>query len=358
MREGRAGGRGRSRPAANACSLCQSGFRRDLLLRPRFLSRLKPLRQRALPKRLRRLFALFCLGVAALGLAAALGRHGALAAEAPPPVAALLSREIRPYVLAVDALEAALHRPVSRLYLEDGPAAVSATLEDFLRRGAVFAAVGLDALETLSRLDPPPPMVALMVITPPRPPRPGAPTPSAVVLGIPLEEQLRRIGALFPRVRSVAMPVPFAPSEGPSGAPADASPLIGPAVRRFVVAHPADWDRFFAVDAAEADAVLFVPHPMLASTALIRHGVAQCLLRKKIPIGYNAAFHEAGAAMSFLVDAAGVGREGARLVEALGHGQTGLVVTAPYRVRLKEKTLRHLGLSVPQGLEGDVEVQP
>jgi len=328
-------------PGTNAPRPCRSGFRRSASL-----------------EWFGRLLAFFSLIAGIFLLAAVFGMDPAWAADEPPPVAALLSREIRPYVVAVDALEAALHRPVHRLYLEDGPAAVSAALEDLVRRRALFAAVGPKAVETLFRLSPPPPMVALMVVTPPHAPRPGTPAPPAVILDIPLEEQLRRISALFPQVRAVAVPVPFGASEAPSGTRLETKSLSGVAVHRVVVSNPGTWDRFFAVDAAPADAVLFVPHPMLASTTLIRHVVTQCLLRKKIPVGYNMAFHEAGAAMSFLVDPSGVGRQGARLMEALEAGKTGLVVTAPYRVRLKEKTLQHLELTVPERLESDVEVQP
>lgn len=276
-----------------------------------------------------------------------------------PQVVVVLSREIRPYVLAAQGLENALGRPVVRLYVEDGPSALYPAMTELERGGAVFVAVGDEALEMVSRLDPTPPTTALMVLNLSPWPASARSALSAVLLQIPLEEQLVRIAALLPRIKTLGVPMSTAGARDVfSSALAALKSAVPFTLRPLLLQDPSGWSSLLAATPAPAEALLFIPDPALGTVSLIRYVTAQCLLRNIIPIGYNRAFHEAGAAMSFIVDYEGVGREGARLVEAMARGRTGTVLPPPYRVWVKEKSWRHLALPLPESLPDGVEVHP
>ncbi len=154
----------------------------------------------------------FRLGVAAL-MVAVLGT-AARGADQPGFTVALISREIRPYLLAVESLEKALGQPVFRLYLEDGTAHVDAMVRRPQRTPDAVVAVGPEAADYLSSMESVPPLLALMVVSAPSWPK-DSPAPSAVILQIPLQEQLGRLKTVFPDLNAVA--IPSAPGKAAGG---------------------------------------------------------------------------------------------------------------------------------------------
>lgn len=293
-------------------------------------------------------------GVAALVLTLCLS---AAADDVPSPVA-FLSREVRPYLLAVEALERELGRPVPRLYAEDGLSALEAALERLPERGRAVVAVGPEAVETVARLHPVPPTVALMVVDPPPWPA-DAPPLGAVVLRLPLEDQIQRLHAAFPFMGHVAVPV-TPPGLGEAMVQAFSS-LRRPfpfRVLTFPLSERPAWGQFLdQAAAAGARVVVFPPHPDLAATALLRHVTAQTVLRRMMPVGYNRLFLEAGAGAAFVADAAGVGREGAALLRDGRFGVESLRRIAPYRLVIKTAVVHYLGVAPADPLPEGVSVE-
>lgn len=294
------------------------------------------------------------VGVAALVLTLCLS---AAAHDVLHPVV-FLSREVRPYLLAVEALERELGRPVLRLYTEDGLSALEAALERLPERGRVVAAVGPEAVESVSRLHPVPPTVALMVVDPP--PWPGdAPPLAAVVLRLPLEDQIQRLHAAFPSLGPVAVPVgPPAMSEAVVQAFSSLRRPFPFRVWTFPLSEPPAWGQFLdQAAAAGARVVVFPPHPDLAATAVLRHVTAQTVLRRMMAVGYNRLFLEAGAGAAFLADAAGVGRVGAALLRDGRFGVESLVRIAPYGLVIKAAVVHYLGVAPADPLPEGVSVE-
>ncbi len=85
--------------------------------------------------------------------------------------------------------------------------------------------------------------------------------------------------------------------------------------------------------------------------------VAETILRRILPIGYNRAFLEAGAGAAFLFDPEETGRLAAEMLRSQRFGQEPMVRGAPYRLVLKGATLRHLGWNVPEPLPQGVDVE-
>lgn len=297
----------------------------------------------------------FRLGLAALILAVCASARGA---DQSARTVVVLSREIRPYLLAVEALEKALNRPVLRLYLEDGPARITDTLEDPSLPMDAVVAVGPEAANLVASSNPNAPMLALMVATPPSRFQLEAPL-SAVVLSIPLEEQLDHLHRVLPDLNAVAVLLPPDPPWRDLSRTLALFQTLAPL--RAIPLSPADPPALErTLDAAveqRAQAVLFVPHSALASTAVIRHVVRQAVLRRLLPVGYNRSFLEAGAGAAFLFDPEDAGKLAAQVLASPRWGREPVVQVAPYRLVLKASTLKHLNLALPEPLPSGVVVE-
>lgn len=279
-------------------------------------------------------------------------------ADSPASVLAVISREIRPYLLVVESLEASLGRPVTRVYVEDGPVRIQSAVRDPEKPPGAVVAVGPEAADFLATVHAGPPTLVVMVVA--VPPWPAdSPAPSALVLHIPLEEQLRRLQEVFPDLGLVAVPVG---SESTQDAVHRALAAVRTAafgrVLPLPLQDPPAWSRVLDTAAAKgARAVLFLPEPTLGSTTVIRHVVAEAVLRHLLPIGYNRLFLEAGAGAAFVFDPVDTGRRAAELLRWERFGKEPLVQAAPFRLRLKAATLRHLGMAPPHPVPEGVEVE-
>lgn len=271
---------------------------------------------------------------------------GVSSAGAGPPVA-VISRDIRPYMLAVEGLEAGVGHSVRRVYVEDGGPRLLGELEDLAAGSSVFVAVGPQALEALAALPTVPPTVAVMIWDIPTSVATRMPHLRAITLQIPLADQLKVLTALFPNLQAVAVPV--RPEQETTWLREGLS-LMGDAmatrVRRIALKDRSNWSEIWTAGLPHPSAVLFRPDPALASPTVIRHVITQCLLRKILPVGYNAFFHEAGAGVSFVVDYEGIGRRAAVLLQRSRPDEGG-VEPPPFRVWFKERSVRFVGLVPP-----------
>ncbi len=298
----------------------------------------------------------FRLGLAAL-MVAVLGT-AARGADEPGFTVALISREIRPYLLAVESLEKALGRPVFRVYLEDGSARVHAVLRRPERPPQAVVAVGPEAADFVASMEAMPPLLALMVVSAPSWPK-DSPPPSAVILQIPLEDQLGRLKAVFPDLDAVVVPSESEKASADFGRVlAGVRAASGLRVLPLALEDPPVWSRFLErASEMGARAVVFLPHASLTSTAVIRHVVAETILRRMLPIGYNRAFLEAGAGAAFLFDPEETGRLAADMLRSERFGKEPVVQGAPYRMLVKGATVRHLGWSLPEPLPSGVDLE-
>lgn len=140
----------------------------------------------------------------------------------------------------------------------------------------------------------------------------------------PLEE----IRQLLPGVKTVG--VIFDPANNKGWVMrAQASSLFDPVtLLPLPVKKESDLTRLYQGGFAGVEALLFIPDPTVSSPTLISHLIKQAFVRKIPVIGYNRFFHGSGAAVSVLIDYAGVGKQAAEMVETLLE-EGGCTSTAP-----------------------------
>ncbi|MBC7357622.1 MAG: hypothetical protein H5U10_03690 [Desulfacinum sp.] len=275
-------------------------------------------------------------------------------AQPPPVVTALISQEIRPYLLAVEGLEASLPYPVRRVYLDGPQGRTLRAVEEAVRAGAVCVAVGPESVRMVEQTADPPPVVAVMVLD--LPAGPGG--SCGVSLRIPLETQAGLLRETFPGLRRLG--VLFDPGSDPSWFDrCRAASAAGPVEVVPLPVHGSRGpSRLFEGPGPDVDALLFVPDPAVVSKTVIRYVITQCVVRKILPVGYNSFFHEAGAGASFVLDYRRAGEAAASLVDHRLRGRPCPPVTPPFRLWVKKKTVQAVGMELGEPVPSCVEERP
>ena len=265
------------------------------------------------------------------------------------PVGILISREIAPYVAMVEGLEDALgNQPLQRYFLdrEGRPYSLAAPGGLFdPRRFSVLVAVGPEALRFLHDLGSDVPLVHAMVLNP------GNVIGDArsnslcgITLNIPPATQIFSIRRHFPALKRLG--VLFDPANNQSwfdqaaaAAGASGIQLVPLQVyqARGRVLLPSDFQR--------TGAVLFIPDRSIISQTVIRHVIKEAALHGIPVIGYNQFFHDAGAALSIVIDYRGVGAQVANRVAGILDGN-GCQEEEPaaFRVQINRSVWKALGL--------------
>jgi len=259
------------------------------------------------------LFLLLAIGLPAAG------------AASEKPACVLISREIAPYIAMVEGLEDALGNQLLQRYFlnrEGQPYTLAGPGGVFdPRRFSVLVAVGPEALRFLHGLGTDVPLVYAMVLNPGNVVGSAAPDFfCGVTLNLSAATQifsirrhfpdLNRLGVLFDPVNNQDWFDQAADVGRASGI--ELIPLRVHQVRGRVVL-PADFQR--------AEAILFIPDRSIISQTVIRHVIKEAALHGIPIVGYNQFFHDAGAALSIVVDYRGVGGQVARQVEHLLAGK-------------------------------------
>ena len=278
------------------------------------------------------------------------------------PVALFISQEIKPFIEMVEGFEKTLNYPTLRVILDQkghpfshdkkyrGPqidhyaygVAVGPRALSYLVDQARLSLPPLDAGNTSSlSSEPYAKILYAMVLNPDRI------MPSGISLcGISLDpftrQSLEEIHNIIPEVKTVG--VLFDPANNDSWiAHAQDTHLFGAMTLLPLPVHKqSDVIRRYHEGFSGVDALLFIPDPTVSAPTLITHLIKQALARNIPVIGYNGFFHRSGAAVSVLVDYAGIGEEMAHMVELMLIGEGCRSREPAYTISTNEKVLKLL----------------
>ncbi|MEZ0328939.1 MAG: hypothetical protein ABWK15_05190 [Dissulfuribacterales bacterium] len=248
-----------------------------------------------------------------------------------PRVSAVLSSEIRPYMQAMEGLRSAFPFYIPTFSMANPELAAKMLHEnDYDRVVAVGSNAARLALQNVSDKKK---VVVLMILDIRENFGEGL---CGVDMRVPIEEELRgiseqlgvnlRIAVLFSTEEN-AMRVMNAEQ---------AAKKLGVRLTAWRVAERADALNRLNSEAGTVDCLLFLPDPIFDSETFISHLVKTALLKGVAPVGYNRFFVETGAALSFNLDYAGIGRQGSAFLNDLS--MCG-ILTPAFQVEVNGKSL-------------------
>ena len=263
-------------------------------------------------------------------------------------VAVLITREIAPYIAAVDGLEEALvNSKTQRFFLDKNGvpyslSGSSATLKP--EQYAALVAIGPDALHYLLANQGPPPISFGMILNPQHLFKDYLYPACGVSLNLPIRGQLtallehlpwlKRLGVLFDpdnnrlwyrnaSVMANQLGIELVPLEVETNA--GQISIVG--------------------DIAQVDAILFIPDSSIISRVVIQYIIKQAFLSEIPVVGYNKFFLDSGATLSFIIDYEQIGRQLAGLVEKqLITGVFDGVIAPNFSVKINPETWKLLHL--------------
>jgi len=257
-------------------------------------------------------------------------------------VAVLISREISPYISAVNGLESILTNVrTQRFFLDKNnvPYSLSGSSEKLkTEQYAALVAIGPDALRYLLADQIAPPVLFGMILNPQLLFKNNLNPSGGVSLNLPIEVQfttlfesmpwLKRLGVLYDPDNSQSWYDQAAVIAARTGF--DLVPLqVNGSAGSIDVAD----------DFAGLDAILFIPDSSVISKVVIQHIIKQAFLRKIPVIGYNKFFLDSGATLSFMIDYEQVGRQLAYLVKKqLVTGISVGVISPNFRLQVNTDT--------------------
>ncbi len=260
-------------------------------------------------------------------------------------VAVLLSREIAPYVVMVEGLEARLRAPVHRFFLDEkgSPYSLGGHGGQLLAgEYDALVAVGPEALAYLQTLPGSVPLLFAMVLNPEKTRKPGKAPLCGVSLNIPAEAQFAALLARLPGLRRLG--VLFDPANNQEWFAAATAPAAARGIELVPLRVERQVGRLELVgDFAGLDAILFIPDKSIVSKAVIQHVIKQAVLQRTPAVGYNRFFVDSGAALSLLIDYRRVGAQVAAQVERLQAGGKCAEILAPeFELAVNEEVWRKI----------------
>lgn len=262
-------------------------------------------------------------------------------------IGVLISREIAPYAAMVEGLESTLKVPVRRFFLDDkgqpftlggGAATLDPQAYDAL------VAVGPEALHYLGPLVESRRLAYGMVLHPEAVLTRLPARPCGVSLDLPAEAQLAAILQHLPDLERLG--VLFDPANNQAWFDSAATVAVAKGFTLVPLQVLRQEERLDLVgDYARLDAILFIPDKTVISKAVIQFVIKQAVVKKIPVIGYNQFFHDAGAALNFMIDYQGVGEQVALQVERLLAGESCQGATVPrHRAVVNQEVWRALDL--------------
>lgn len=242
----------------------------------------------------------------------------------------IISRNIRPYLEASEALRAALDASlkadihVYELFRYKGNARKS--LADQLRtqgQGALFISIGPEATAFLWQEAAPPGERKLysIVLNPDTVSSDISPD-CGVSLNIPPSLQLAAIGRCLPDARRIGIFYDPQFNTGFFAQAERAADLQGLGLVPLQVSAKKEIPDVFSAAIQELDAIWLIPDRTVISESIAQYIIKQSILQGVPVVGYNQFFYNSGAAAAFVFDYAELGRQTARMaIERLQTGE-------------------------------------
>jgi len=282
-----------------------------------------------------------------------------------PNVAILVSRDIRPYVEAVEGMSAVLSEissaKVQVFSLEKFKGKSRDVLIQTLtgEKFDLFVAFGPEAVR-LTREEPALEKTAWlysMILNPPAVSG-QAETACGVPLDIPAKRQLemiaqgltagKRLGLLYdPRYNSEFFMK--ASAEAPSR-DLKIVPLKVSSKKDIPAVLKQNWENI--------DALWLIPDQTVISESIVQYIIKDALFKKIPVIGYNRFFYESGAALAFIFDYEEVGRQTGRMAAGVLMGKACEKETPLFHVWMNLRVFDKLGITVPEKKSPSMEAGP
>lgn len=283
-----------------------------------------------------------------------------------PKVAIVVSRDIRPYIEAVEGMNAVLAESAA------GAKVQVFSLEKFRGKGLealaqslagekfdLFVAVGPEAVK-FAREKPGLEKAAWlysMILNPPAPSG-QAGTVCGVPLDIPVQRQLEMIGQGLGSVERLGLLYdPRYNAEVFRRAAAEASPF-GLKVVPLRVSSKRDIPAVLKQGWENIDALWLVPDQTVISESIVQYIIKEALFKKIPVIGYNRFFYESGAALAFVLDYEELGRQAGRLAAGMVKGRSCEREAPLFHTWLNLRVIDKLEIAVPEKRPPAIEVGP
>ena len=282
-----------------------------------------------------------------------------------PKVAILVSRNIRPYIEAVEGVSSVLSEAanvkIQVFRLEKFKGKLRAVLIRKLveEKFDLFVAVGPEAAgfaweepgsEKTARL-------YSMVLNPPKV-SVLAETACGISLNIPAHRQLKIIAQGLPAGKRLGLLYdPRYNSEFFRKAAAEAS-FLGLKIVSLKVLSKKDIPIILKQHWEDMDALWLIPDQTVISESIVQYIIREALFEKVPVIGYNRFFYESGAALAFVFDYEEIGRQTGRLAVNILSGRACETGTPVFHVWLNLRVIDKLGINVPEEKSPSIEVGP
>ena len=282
-----------------------------------------------------------------------------------PKVAVIVSRDIRPYVEAVEGMSVVLAESASArvqvFSLEKFKGKSRDVLVQNLSAGKfdLFVAVGPEAVRLASEeaaLEKTPWLYSMVL----NPPKVAGRTEMAcgVPLDIPAKRQLEMVAEGLTAVKRLGLLYdPQYNSEFFLKALADASsfdlkivPLKVSSKKDIPAVLKQQWENI--------DALWLIPDQTVISESIVQYIIKDALFKKTPVIGYNRFFYESGAAVAFVFDYEELGRQTGRLAANVLMGKACEKESPAFHVWLNLRVIDKLGIDVPEKRSPSIEAGP
>jgi putative ABC transport system substrate-binding protein len=280
-------------------------------------------------------------------------------------VAVLVSKDVRPYVEAVEGMSLVLtentNAKVQAFSLEKFKGKSRDVLVQSLmgEKFDLFVTVGPEAVRLASedaafeKI----PWLYSMVLNPPA--LSGrAETACGVPLDIPAKRQIEMIAQGLTDVKRLGLLFdPRYNSEFFTKAAAEAAslnvkitPLKVSSKKDIPVVLKQYWENI--------DALWLIPDQTVISESIVQYIIKEALFKKTPVIGYNRFFYESGAALAFVFDYEELGRQTGRLAANMLTGKVCEKESPSFHVWLNLRVIDKLGVTVPDKKSPPIEVGP
>ncbi len=275
-------------------------------------------------------------------------------------VALLVSRNIRPYLEAVEGITRILKEyagaDVTVFELEKMEGKGETVLKENLARKHfhLLIGVGPEAARLMADLTSVVvPMMYTMVL---HPERTVSPSDCGIPLDIPLHIQLRKIAAALPSVRRLGLLYDPAFNADFLKKAVKHAPAHNLEIVPLPVSSRSDIPEVLDRNWSRIDGLWLIPDQTVISESIVQYVIKQALYKRRPAVGYNRFFYESGAALSFIFEYEEIGRQTGVL--ALDLMADGICESKPpvFHAWLNQRVLDRLGIPVPELAE--VEAGP
>jgi putative ABC transport system substrate-binding protein len=282
-----------------------------------------------------------------------------------PKVAVLVSRDIRPYIEAVEGMSAVLaesaNAKIEVFSLEKIKGKGRDVLKENLAREefTLLVAVGPEAVKFAFEEAAPGKTAWLysMVLNPPRVSE-KAGIACGIGLDIPAQKQLEMIARGLPSVKRLGLLYdPRYNADFFRKASTEAASLNLKSVP-LTVSSKKDIPAVLKQNWGNIDALWLIPDQTVISESIVQYIVKEALFRKTPVIGYNRFFYESGAALAFVFDYEELGRQTGEMAASVLAGKPCEKELPVFRVWQNLRVINKLGISVPENKTPPIEAGP